>query len=472
MSLFGAKKKVIRLENASENTLVDYSQPYVLDKNILLDVPPQYTAVVFVNGKPMLRRESGLGQDLFKIVGKQAAGQTVQVAFVRTKALAPDKWGVGNINVNNARLNEAYRIGANGTYTPSVCDYVKLANAFPYGENVTLEDVHNRVLSAIQGNAAPVIAKLFADSDVSVFEMVAHMSEIRAEIQSKLKLETAVSSMGIRLDNLVVAGMFVNQEDLDRIRERINNGGVVPDRKGSGDEDRIIRFNEEMYRRFAEENGNIRNELAAVVAQLTAQLEEFGRSIVSEIDERIQEKLPLQDAAKDDHLRTLNVTAEFLIAHAKNDDDLVPPAAMLYSNVEDNLIHKFGLMHKDQKFLIDYNEYLKIVETAQYEGRNLLKRRNRDGSIAVLQPRVYSTKTDGTPDLVEMFPVVRFIKAGLSVQDAKKASDIWTTLNRMRHKSDENNMLLRQQFEAEGVSRKDYLLDAVEFFKQRGLYTM
>ena len=301
MSLFGAKKKVIRLDNASENTLVNYSQQYVLDKNTVLDVPPQYTAVVFVNGKPMLRRESGLGQDLLKIVGKQAVGQTVQVAFVRTKALAPDKWGVGNINVNNARLNEAYRVGANGTYTPTVCDYVKLANAFPYGQDVTLDDVHDRVLSVIQSNAAPAIAKLFADSNVSVFEMVAHMAEIRAEIQNALKLETAVSSMGIRLDNVVVAGMHINQEDLDRIRDRINNGGVVPDRGngGSGD-DRIIKFNEEMYRRFAEENGNMRSEFAAVVAQITSQLEEFGRSIVSEIDERIQEKLPLQDAAKDE----------------------------------------------------------------------------------------------------------------------------------------------------------------------------
>lgn len=481
MSLFGPKKTFIRLDNPSERNLITYSGKFVLDRGTTLEVPPQYTAVVFINGKPLLRRESGLGQELLALVGKQAAGQTVQVAYVRTKALAPDKWGVGNINVNNARLNEAYRVGANGTYTPTVCDYVKLVNAFPYGEDVTLDDVHERVLSVIQGNAAPVIAKQFADSNVSVFEMVARMAEIRAEIQSQLKLDSALSSMGIRLDNVVVAGMHINQEDLERIRDRINNGGVIPGRKdddgnsggGNDGSSKIIRFSEEMYRRFAEENGNLKNDLvAAVIAQLTAQLQEFGRNIVSEIDERIQETLPLQDAAKADHLRTLDVTAEFLIAHAKNDDDLIPPAAMLYSNVEDNLIHKFGLQHKDQKFLIDYDEYLAIAETTMYEGRNLLKRRNKDGSISVLQPRVYSTTADGKPCLVEMFPVVRFVKAGLSVEDAKHASDIWTTLNRIRHKSDENNKLLEQQFERDNISRKDYLTNALEFFKQRGLYTM
>ena len=73
--------------------------------------------------------------------------------------------------------------------------------------------------------------------------------------------------------------------------------------------------------------------------------------------------------------------------------------------------------------------------------------------------------------MVEMVPIVRFIKAGLPPVEAKKASDIWTVLNRIRHKSTENEAALRDFFEALGRTRKEFLTGALDFYRENGLYT-
>ena len=68
-------------------------------------------------------------------------------------------------------------------------------------------------------------------------------------------------------------------------------------------------------------------------------------------------------------------------------------------------------------------------------------------------------------------PIVRFMQAGLNAENAWYASEIWTTLNRIRHKSDENKAKLNAFFTKEGTTQKEYLLFALKFYKENGLYT-
>ena len=216
---------------------------------------------------------------------------------------------------------------------------------------------------------------------------------------------------------------------------------------------------------------NRRATVSTVMQYINEQLDEFGKSLSSELDEKIQEMLPLRDGAQESTVDSLTLTAENIISNATTDDDYVPAAAMIYSNVEDNLIHKFGLMHENEKFLIDFRDYMKIVERARIGNRYLLKKRNENGSFTTFMPRVYKENDNGEPSVVESLPIVRFMQAGLNAEDAWYASEIWTTLNRIRHKSDENKAKLNAFFTKEGTTQKEYLLSALKFYKENGLYT-
>ena len=83
----------------------------------------------------------------------------------------------------------------------------------------------------------------------------------------------------------------------------------------------------------------------------------------------------------------------------------------------------------------------------------------------------YLSSDNGEPSVVESLPIVRFMQAGLNAEDAWYASEIWTTLNRIRHKSDENKAKLNAFFTKEGTTQKEYLLSALKFYKENGLYT-
>ena len=64
--------------------------------------------------------------------------------------------------------------------------------------------------------------------------------------------------------------------------------------------------------------------LDAVMAQIKGELDTFGKSISSEIDEKIQDMFPLQDNAKEDAVKEIKVTAQFLIDNAADDDKQHP----------------------------------------------------------------------------------------------------------------------------------------------------
>lgn len=194
--------------------------------------------------------------------------------------------------------------------------------------------------------------------------------------------------------------------------------------------------------------------------------------ITATIEERIQNLLPLHDSVNSGNLKNVNITAFSLIEKAKTNDEFVLASAMIYSNVEENLIYKFNLNFQDKKFVIDYEEYLYIADTAKVNDRYLLKRYNHEtGLTEWLTPNVLEYDEHGDPLKVEMPPVVRFIKVGLDSSDAKKASDYWTVLNKIRHKSPDNEAYLNRYFAEITMSKKEYLLSALEFFKIHGLYT-
>ena len=205
---------------------------------------------------------------------------------------------------------------------------------------------------------------------------------------------------------------------------------------------------------------------------VTERLKEMQEIITANIEERIQDLLPLHESAKSEDINNLSVTAKMLIQKAKSNDDYVLAAALIYSNIEESLIYEHKLEHQDKRFVIDYSEYLQIADSTKIGERFLLKRFNSEmGDYEILSPRIIEFDSNGIPAKVEMLPIIRFIKAGLTAFEAKQASDYWTVLNKIRHKSPDNELYLKKHFEDLGVPKREYLMQALSFFKTCGLYT-
>lgn len=484
--------------NKNGEVIVQYTESFILDKGMKITVPNQYTAIVFDNEKISFRVEPCVEKVIFKEYGKNFLGHTMKIAFIHVTAIPELPWGFGQINVNNSRLKEAYRVGANGAIQIKISDYAKLIAAFPAGAQITVGDVKDKTISLIKTIGVELLGACFSNTDVSVFEISSLVGKIREDLFVRLSKETKLADMGVKIASLTVSGVHVPDEDLDLIRGRINADDKEESEMSDADASETVtlrsdmeKMQTEMLKKLSEEiaaaelrskdaserkiaeqiENNRRATVSAVMEYVSGKLDEFGKSVSMELEEKIQDLLPLRDGALDDGASPLGLSAESIISSANTDDDYVPAAAMIYSNVEDNLIHKYFLLHENEKFLIGYDEYLKIADSAKIGDRYLLKRRNADGSFTTFEPRVYKTRENGVPLIVESLPVVRFMQAGLSAENAERASQIWTTLNRIRHKSDENKFKLDAFFAKEGVTQKEYLLSAIAFLKESGLYT-
>ena len=490
----GKKQIEYKPVNTSDSTIVQYTDSFILDKSMKITVPNQYVAIVFDDEKISFRVEPCVGKVIYKEYGKNFLGHTMKIAFVHNTAIPEMLWGFGNIQVNNDRLKEAYRIGANGTFQVKITDFIKLISSFTDKGIIVVDDVKDRVITLIKMIGIEVLSSYFANTDVSVFEISSLVSEMRDRIVEKIVKETKLLNMGIAISALTVTGIYVPKEDLELIRSRINDNKQISTSEGDNKtnfHDDMKKLQSDILNTMSEEisksesrnkaenekiindkiNNNHDETVAAAMKYVDEQLREFDKNLTFELDERIQEMLPLREEAKEENISSLDVTAENLIKAAKCDDDYVPVAAIIYSNVEDNLIHKFDLPHENEKFLINFDDYTEIAEEAKIGDRYLLKKRNGDGTFRMFMPRVYKKDKNGQPLIVESLPFVRFIQAGLSVEKAWEASEMWTALNEIRHKSDENKKKLSLLFEKENKTQKEYLLSALKFYKENGLYT-
>ena len=549
------KKSVLQPMISDESVIVQFTDTVVFDKAIAVTVPTGYMAYVFADEKAQFRIEPCSEKKIVSY-GKELLGKNGRVAFVRTKPLPPMAWGFGNIQVNNERLKEAYRVGANGKYAAELSQPTKMIACFPAGEDITADALRERTISAVKNIGVSLLGTYFAGTEISVFEIASCMSDFRTKFLKALQAEPVFADMGLTVKDLTVDGIHVPEEDIESIRSRINASekkddkaseellreqkkfaadlsrkmdekfeqlrkqteskpNDIPDiagqirtmreelatelsgqlgdkmqelqdslaeRKGS-EADEVLRkaqekFAADLSRKMDEKfeqlrkqteskpndipdiAGQIRTMREELATELSGQLGDKMQELQESIDERLQELLPLKEQAKEEYLKTLKVTAGFLIDHAADEDGLVPAAAMLYTNIEENLIKKFRLRYENKKFVMDYDVYRSLAEDAP----GLLNRYD------TLSPTVVREDDYGEPELVEMPPQVRFYEAGLDISDSLTAREYWCFLNKLRHKSPENDAFLRRKF-LNFAQEKKYLADALTFFRAHGLYT-
>lgn len=143
------KRLVLEPTIADEKVLVQFTDKISVDKYAFVKAPKGYQAVVIIEEKTIARVPAGEGKRLLDY-GKQWFNKKAQVAFIRSNVSAEMSWGVGNIRVNNKRLQEAYTVGANGKYSVEISEIGKLLNGFNGEENITTEIVREKTIATIK----------------------------------------------------------------------------------------------------------------------------------------------------------------------------------------------------------------------------------------------------------------------------------------------------------------------------------
>lgn len=220
--MFGKKEPIIEPKAVNEDVLIQISQPIEITKKTTITVPTQYKAIAYIDNKAEVRIASCVKKEFIKSYGKEYLGKQLRVAFVSLRTLAQSAWGFGNIQVNNERLKEAYRIGANGKFSIEIIDHEKLIQAFPNDSNITIEQIRDKSISTLKTIGTPILGEYFSKTSTSVFEMSALVGDFRDKFMTALQSEKVFANMGIKIATLTVDGFHANEDDLELIRNRIN----------------------------------------------------------------------------------------------------------------------------------------------------------------------------------------------------------------------------------------------------------
>ncbi len=216
-------EKLIALKKEIGNDVVVWSTGAVkIDKNTAISVPINYRVVALIDGKIAFRVDPCSEVNIIKEFGKELLKKQIEFIYVLSSAIPMMSWGFGNINVNNDRLKEAYRVGANGKYSIEIVDIPKLIKNFAGKAEITIDDIREKTVTIIKANGTQVVSKYFANTTTSVFEIDSKINEIRVDIKEALVDELLFKNFGLKMTDLIVEGIHVNEDDLQVIRDRLN----------------------------------------------------------------------------------------------------------------------------------------------------------------------------------------------------------------------------------------------------------
>ena len=220
--MFGKNYVTIEPKIVNDDVLIQVSEPTEITKKTRVTVPVQYNAYAFVDQKLLFRIDACINKELIKLCDKDYLGKQIRIAFVAKRAMAQSAWGFGNIQVNNVRLKEAYRIGANGKFSIEITDHVKLIQSFPNSSEITIDQIREKTISTLKTIGTPILGEYFSNTDTSVFEMSSLIGDFRDKFMEGLQDERIFAEMGVKIATLTVDGFHANEDDLEMIRNRIN----------------------------------------------------------------------------------------------------------------------------------------------------------------------------------------------------------------------------------------------------------
>ena len=203
-------------------TIVQFSGTYNLDKNFVLNVPDGYVAHIYIDEKPLIRKDKGTDINLLKLLGKDYKDKAFKVAFFRTNELPELKWGFGQINVKNTKVGEAYTVGANGSYKLKIKDLGRLTATVGTQENITLDMIKERTKGIFKKVGVPVLSDLCSNTTVSALNITSLIGEFKSTFEKELNTQedgvAALKKYGMELKEFSVSVIFIPDEDRENLK--------------------------------------------------------------------------------------------------------------------------------------------------------------------------------------------------------------------------------------------------------------
>ena len=204
-----------------KNELIQVAEPVVLSKKVKVTVPEGFNAAVTVNNDKdhLCRLDPCVELKLLERLGKTYKGKQVKIVYYpESVGTIRAGWGIGGLHVRNDKLLQDYTVGANGSFTVEIDNYKALMHEFPDKKSVTLDDVKGKISSSFNERAKKILADYFANDNVSVFEINTYIQDFSEKLKEAMKYNEDFSKYGVKLDTVNVAGFYVPEEDIERIR--------------------------------------------------------------------------------------------------------------------------------------------------------------------------------------------------------------------------------------------------------------
>ena len=223
--VFGKNVIIIEPKIVTEDVFIQVSDSAEITKELKVTVPMQYDAYALVEQQLLFRINPCVKKEIVKLCDKEYRGKQINIVFVSKRTIAQSAWGFGNIQVNNVRLKEAYRVGANGKFSVEIIDQVKLIQSFPNYSEITIDTIREKTISSLKTIGTSILGEYFSNTETSVFEMSSLIADFRDKFMDGLQNERIFSEIGVKIATLTVDGFHANEEDLEIIRNRINERG-------------------------------------------------------------------------------------------------------------------------------------------------------------------------------------------------------------------------------------------------------
>ena len=287
-----SKELLIKPIYEAPNVVLEYSKEITLTKDVRIDVPNGYEAYFGCNEEFVSKLERNRNARLLDLVGKEFKGKLIKVAYVRKTKLPLEPWGFGQVRVKNTKLNVTYNVGLNGKYQLEVTSPVKLIKTFPNKDSITFEMIKEKTKPYLEPVARPVLASYFDKHDLSIFEVESHIEEIRKEIVEALTKEDIFKDLGVKLKTVTINGIHIPDEDMNMIKQMVNNYGISEygNQSDNDDKDRFDRLDEEISKLRKEikdykDNDTVLDELDNLKMELLDAIKKNKSPSKEELDE-------------------------------------------------------------------------------------------------------------------------------------------------------------------------------------------
>ena len=204
--------KKILIERPINDSLISFTESFIVGPKIYITVPIQYKAVVYIDDSSLFRIDPCKPFCFTKKYGSDHNGKKIKLAYIRWVNIEKSPWTVDKHTID-LPSKKKIDISSFGVYSFDIVNYPRLISSFPDKNNIALTDIRKKVNLAISSIVSQaIINDLSSDGEGAINETVSKIKNIFSN-------DLLLSSIGIRIVHFDISGIEI--KDLSTEKEEI-----------------------------------------------------------------------------------------------------------------------------------------------------------------------------------------------------------------------------------------------------------